>query len=217
MSFISYHWHHHLWCVSRMSIWHRFQFLHLFFLWLPCRKGFGKLDKGNPKGDFKAWRWCCFFRRILEEYAEEHADVHNTHTDLRHAIYIVYIYISIDTSILLYDVSNKHIYIYTYIYTCTYLCIRSLGSCVIIYVKMSKRRVNGPLMSLPKLSGQRSGRKGLQRFRKGLMHLLFRGFFFHLSLLPLVEHGNIGSITMAFPCFLGSTKTMENGAGLWKR
>lgn len=140
-----------------------------------------------------------------------------THTDLRHAIYIVYIYISIDTSILIYDVSNKHIYIYTYIYTCTYLCIRSLGSCVIIYVKMSKRRVNGPLMSLPKLSGQRSGRKGLQRFRKGLMHLLFRRFFFHLSLLPLVEHGNIGSITMAFPCFLGSTKTMENGAGLWKR
>ena len=136
------------------------------------------------------------------------------HTDLRYVIYIVDIYISIDTSILIYDVSNKHIYIY--LYMCLFMHPKLRVMCI-IYVKMSKRRVNGPLMSLPKLSGQRSGRKGLQRFRKGLMHLLFRRFFFHLSLLPLVEHGNIGSITMAFPCFLGSTKTMENGAGLWKR
>lgn len=155
-----------------------------------------------------------FSAESLEEYAEEHADVHQTHRFTICDLYSRYLYIY--RYIYTYIWCKQQAYIYINLYMCLFMHPKLRVMCI-IYVKMSKRRVNGPLMSLPKLSGQRSGRKGLQRFRKGLMHLLFRRFFFHLSLLPLVEHGNIGSITMAFPCFLGSTKTMENGAGLWKR
>ena len=113
---------------------------------------------------------------------------------------------------------------YKFIVICSHLCHNDTR--VNWTLQFSKppnygRRANGPLTSLPKLSGQRSGRKGLQRFRKGVMHLLFQRFFFHpLSLLvSLAEHGNIGSITMALPFFSSfkTKETVENGAGLWKR
>lgn len=159
-----------------------------------------------------------FSAESLEEYAEEHADVHNTHKFTICDLYNIYLYIY--RYIYTYIWCKQQASIYTYIYTCNYLCIPSLGSCVIIYVKMSKCRVNGPLMSLPKLSGQRSGRKGLQRFRKGVMHLLFRRFFFHLSLslcgYLLRNMATLAALPWLFPVFLVQQKPWKTAQGFGK-
>ena len=99
---------------------------------------------------------------------------------------------------------------YKFIVICSHLCHNDTR--VNWTLQFSKppnygRRANGPLTSLPKLSGQRSGRKGLQRFRKGVMHLLFQRFFFHplsLSWYLLLNMATLAALPWLCPSFLRS-------------